>query len=78
HNRRPVGELCQSWDSAFCSENLLKKFFCSFFQDIVDIKSYADDMLCLGLKMAQMPINSRKNPFAFLKISDYNGTQTVF
>lgn len=34
-------------------------------------------MLCLDGKMAQMPINSGKNPFAFLKKSDYNGTQTV-
>lgn len=78
HNRMPVRELCQSKHSAFCFKNFLKNFFYSFFQDIVDIKSYTDDMLCLDLKMAQMPINSRKNPFAFLKKSDYNGTQTGF
>lgn len=37
-----------------------------------------DDMLCLGAKGAQMPVKSRKIPFAFLKKSDYNDTQTVF
>lgn len=73
----PVGELCQSKYSAFCSETLLKKIFCSIFQDVVDIKSYMDDMLCPGEKGAQMPVKSRKIPFAFLKKSDYNGTQTV-
>lgn len=77
HNGMPIGELCQSWYSAFRFENLLKKFFYSFFQDVVDIKSYTDDMLCLGEKWAQMPVNSRKIPFAFLKNSDYNDTQTV-
>ena len=55
----------------------MKKIFCSIFQDVVDIKSYMDDMLCPGEKGAQMPVKSRKIPFAFLKKSDYNGTQTV-
>ena len=35
-------------------------------------------MLYLDMKMAQMPEKPGKFPFAFLKKSDYNDTQTVF
>ncbi len=48
-----------------------------FFQDIVDINSLSDDILYFNGKTAQMPVNSGKNPFAFLQNSDYNGMQTV-
>ncbi len=56
----------------------MKKFFLLFFQDIVDIKLFVNEMLYLAENIAQMPIKSGKNPFAFLKKSDYNDTQTVF
>ena len=34
-------------------------------------------MLYLASKMAEMPVNSGEIPFAFLKKSDYNVTQTI-
>lgn len=48
------------------------------FPYIVDINSAADDMLCFHEDVPGMPVKSGKNPFAFLKKSDYNDTQTVF
>ena len=48
-----------------------------FYPHIVDINSNADDMLCFYNYVAEKPIKSGKNPFAFLLKSDYNDRQTM-